>query len=215
MALLFNYIIKATGWLPWVLVARPVFHFEDRAVQGRTVRGAAIIASNHTDVWDYAAMMFLFPFRILRCVVAELMYKKNAFMTFLLNALGTVRVDRNSHDFSFLGKCNTILEKGGIVEFYPEARLPLPEETGLLPFKPSVTRLALESGAPVIPVYTDGRYFCKGRNHIVIGKPLFLQQFYDESRSEKENLAAITEILRGKIYELRLQIPEEERKNEG
>lgn len=202
MALLFNYIVKFSGWPIWMLIARPEIHFEDKAAQGRVIKGSAIVMPNHTEVWDYAAMMFLFPRRILRCVVAELMYEKNPFMTFLIKALGSVRVDRNSPDFAFIGKCTAILDKGGVVELYPEARIPEPGRKELLPFKPSIAYLALESGAPIIPVYTDGKYFCKDRNHIVVGRPIDVRQLYDDSHSEKENIAAITEYLRGKINEL-------------
>lgn len=215
MALLFNYIVKLTGGPIWMLLARPKIHYENKARQGRKLKGSAIIISNHTDVWDFAAVMFLFPRRILHCVVAELMFQKNPFMTFLLKALGSIRVDRNSPDFSFLGKGAAVLTKGGIVEIYPEARLPESGSTELLPFKPSVTYLALESGAPIIPVYTDGNYFTKARNQIVVGTPIDARQLYDDSRSEKENIAAITEYLRGKIYELRDQIPQEAKKNQG
>ena len=209
MALLFNYIVKLSGWPIWIPTARPKIHYEDKAVQGRTIRGCAIVMPNHTEVWDYAAMMFLFPRRILHCVVAELMYEKNAFMAFLIRALGSVRVDRNNPDFAFIGKCVSILDKGGVVELYPEARVQHGERKELLPFKPSITYLALESGAPIIPVYTDGNYFGKGRNHIIIGKPIDVRQLYDDSVSEKENIAAITEILRGKLHELKDRLDQE------
>jgi len=209
MVQLFNCFVKLTGWLVWSFLAKPKIHYEDRSVQGRKIRGKAIVMPNHTDVWDFAAMMFLFPGRSLRCVVAELMYEKNALMSLFLRFLGTVRVDRNNNDFGFISKCVRILDKNGVVEFYPEARLPLKGQKELSPFKPSIALLALESGAPVIPVYTDGRYFSKARNHIVIGKPIDVRQLYDDGRSEKENIAAITEFLRGKINELNEQLHEE------
>lgn len=209
MVWLVNAFVKLTGGLLWVILAKPKIHYEDRSVQGRKIRGKAIVISNHTEVWDYAAMMFLFPGRILRCVVAELMYEKNPFLTFLIKALGSIRVDRNTADFAFLGKCCNVLKKGGVVEFYPEARIQKGDLQELLPFKPSIAYLALESAAPIIPVYTDGNYFGKGRNHIIIGKPVDVRQLYDENRSEKENIAAITEYLRGKVYALNRQLRKE------
>lgn len=209
MAWLFNLIVKLTGVLPWMLIARPKVYYEDRSIQGTKITGKAIIVPNHTDVWDFAAMMFLFPMRILRCVVAELMYEKNWFMKLLLNGLGTIRVDRNNPDFAFMAKCCDILDKGGVVEIYPESKLPTAEQKELLPFKPSVTRIALESGAPIIPIYTDGNYFCKQRNRIMIGKPIDVRELYDDTLDETENIARITEILRGKINELKQRIQEE------
>lgn len=209
MVWLFNAFVKITGWPLWTIIARPKIHYEDKAVQNRKIKGKAIIICNHTEVWDYPALMFLFPGRILRCVVAELMYEKNPFLTFLIKGLGSIRVDRNTADFAFLGKCGKILSKDGVVEIFPEARIQPGERKELLPFKPSIAYLALESSAPIIPVYTDGNYFGKGRNHIIIGKPVDVWQMYDDNRSEKENIAAITEGLRGKIYELNHQLREE------
>ena len=203
MVLLFNYIIKFSGWPLWTPIARSKIHYEDKSLQSRKLKGKAIIMPNHTDVWDYAAIMFLFPKRKLRCVVAELMYEKNPFLTFVLKALGTIKVDRNSNDFAFIQKCCRILDKNGAVEIYPESKLPENGTTELLPFKPSIAYLALESGAPVIPVYTDGNYFTKKRNNIIIGKPVDVASLYDSSLSEKENISRITEILREKVNGLK------------
>ena len=209
MVWLFNAFVKITGWPLWTVIARPKIHYEDKSSQGRRIKGKAIVICNHTEVWDYPALMFLFPGRILRCVVAELMYEKNPFLTFVIKGLGSVRVDRNSADFAFLGKCGKILDKGGVVEIFPEARIQPGQRKELLPFKPSVVYLALESSAPIIPVYTDGNYFGKGRNHIIIGKPVDVRQLYEDTRSEKENIAAITEFLRGKVHELNCQLRKE------
>lgn len=208
MVALFNCFVKLTAWPIWAVVARSKFHYEDRSRQGRRIKGSAIIISNHTSVWDFGAILFLFPFRILRCVVAEIMFNKNPLMTFFLKGLGTIRVDRHSPDFAFIGKGAAILEKGGVVEIYPESRIPDKKGPELLPFKPSIAYLALESGAPIIPIYTDGNYFSKARNHIVVGAPIDVRQLYDDSLSEKENIASITQYLRGKIYELRDQVPQ-------
>lgn len=209
MVWLVNAFVKVTGWLPWMILSRPKIHYEQKSVQSRKIKGPAIVISNHTEIWDYAAMMFLFPGRVLRCVVAELMYEKNPFLTFLIRSLGSIRVDRNTADFVFLGKCCEVLKKGGVIEFYPESRIQRGDLQELLPFKPSIAYLALESGVPIIPVYTDGNYFGKGRNHIIIGKPVDAFQLYDDNLSDKENIAAITEHLRGKIYALNRQLRKE------
>ena len=209
MVLLFNYIVKFTGWPVWALLARTKHHYEDKTRQKRKIKGSAIVISNHTSVWDFAAIMFLFPWRKLHCVVAEIMFNKNPVMSFFLRNIGTIRVDRHSPDFAFIGKSSAVLEQGGIVEIYPESRIPDEKTPELLPFKPSIAYLALDSGVPIIPVYTAGNYFNGPRNHIVVGAPIDVRQLYDDSRSEKENIAAITEYLRGKIYELRDQISQQ------
>ena len=206
LSFLFNWFIKLTGWIPQLLAFRTKVYFEDKKVQDRRIRGKAILVSNHRALMDFGLLLYVFYRRTLRCVVAEVMYKKNPFMSVFLFLAGTIRVDREDHDFSFLGKCRKILDGGGVVEIFPEARLPKRGEPLPLPFKPSTVYLALESGAPIIPVYHDGvRYFSK-RVSVIVGTPMCPRELYDETLSEKENIHFITEQLRSKIIELEQEL---------
>ncbi len=60
------------------------------------------------------------------------------------------------------------------------------------------------SGAPMIPVYTNGKYFSRERERarVVIGTPVYARELADESLSEKENLERISQLLREKIIGL-------------
>jgi hypothetical protein len=62
--------------------------------------------------------------------------------------------------------------------------------------------MALECDAPIIPLYSSGEYFKKGRVRAAIGKPIYVKELYDESKSHKENLLDIAEIVRRKVIEL-------------
>ena len=214
MRFLFNWFVKLTGWIPALLVFRTKVYYEDKRAQGRHIRGKAIVASNHNTLMDFGVMMFVFRTRTLRCVVAELMFKKNFMLTFLLKALGAVKVERDIHDFSFLGKCQKILDKGGVVEIYPEARLPNPEEERPLEFKPSTVYLALESGAPIIPVYNNGENISKKRSRVIIGKPIYVNELYDDSLGQRENIENINAYLRGKIIELGKELERQQAEKE-
>lgn len=161
--------------------------------------------SNHTSVYDFAVMLFVFPFRTLRYLMAELLFRRKGLGTFL-RMMGGVMVNRDSYDFAFLEKSREILEKGGVIGVFPESRLPLEGEERPLPFKPSTTYLAMMSGAPIIPVYTNGSYFRKKRARVIIGKPIDVRALIDESLSEKENIEKITEHLRKKVIELEYEL---------
>ncbi len=199
---LFQWVVKLTGFLPQLLIFRTRVSYEDRRVQGRRFRGKAIVVSNHHSVYDIALLLFVFPFRTLRCAVAEIMYQKNIFMTAFLNLFGCVKVERDSYDFTFLDKMKRILDHGGAVEIYPEARLPKKDEERPLSFKPSYVYLALESGAPIIPVCHNGKIFSKKRAEVVIGKSIDAAALYDGALSEKENIEIINRYVRSKIIEL-------------
>ena len=206
MRFLFGWFVKITGFIPYLLTLRPKIYYENKKVQSRRIKGGAIVIGNHTSIVDFAATMFVFPFRTLRCVVAEVMFRRHFLLTLFLRMLGAVRVDRDAHDFSFLGKCNAILSRGGVVEIYPEARIPRKDESTPLPFKSSTAYLALESGARIIPIYNNGKYLKKERLRIIVGTPIDVRALYDSSLSEKENLHVINELLRGKIIALREEL---------
>lgn len=218
MYFLAHWFVKITGWLPQLLIFRTKVYYEDKKTQGKRIKGKAIVMSNHHAVTDFAVMIFVFWRRTLRCLIAEVMYAKNSLLTLFLKSLGEIKVDRNTHDFSFLTKAEKVLDKGGVVEIYPESRIARPDEEKPLAFKPSVVYLALRSGAPIIPVYTNGKYFTKERTRVIIGKPVDVREWYDEELSEKENLDAICKRLREKVIKLRDELQrqtqsEKEKKN--
>ena len=134
--------------------------------------------------------------------MAEVLYKKNFLMTGLIKALGGIKVNRDVHDFTFLGKSSDILRKGGVIEIYPEARLAGKDEEKPLPFKPSVIYLALSTGAPIIPFYTNGKYFSRERTRVIIGKPVFVREWYDDALDEKTNIDNMCKKLRECVIEL-------------
>ena len=212
MMLIFNWFVKITGLIPKLFLFKFKVSYEDSAIQNKRIKGKAIIVCNHNHVMDFAVMMFVFWRRTLRCAAAEILYHKNFVFTVFLKALGCVKVERDEHDFSFLTKLQKILDKGGVVEIYPESRLPKEGETRPLEFKPSYVYLALESGAPIIPVYSNAKMFSKKRNHVVIGKPIYAQELFDNSLSEKENINHINIYVRSKIIELGKEFEEQKDK---
>ncbi|MDO4815100.1 MAG: lysophospholipid acyltransferase family protein [Bacillota bacterium] len=208
----FNLFAKITGWLLQWFCFRTKVYYEDKSVQGRHIKGRAIIVSNHTSVYDYAVMMFVFITRTLRYQMAEILFEKKGLRT-LLRWLGGIYVNRNNHDLSFVRKSVDILDAGGVVGVFPEGRLPRKGEESPLPFASSVTYIALQSGAPIIPVYTNGSYFCKKRARVIIGKPIAADELADSSLTEKENLQQITEKIRERIKELGKELDEKTKKS--
>ena len=198
---LFNWFVKITGWPAQLLCFRTKVLYEDKNVQGRHIKEAAIVLSNHTSVFDYAVYLFVFFTRTLRFQMAEVLFQKPLLGMFL-RCMGGIRVDRGTHDFGFLPKSQEILERGGVVGIFPESRLPLPGEARPLPFKVSAAYLALTSGVPIIPVVTNGSYFSRRRARVLIGKPILASDLLEEGASETENLQIVSERLRERIIEL-------------
>ncbi len=196
-----NAFTKITAWPVQCLLFRTKILYEDRRVQGRRIKGSAIIISNHTSVYDYAVMLFVFFSRTLRYQMAEVLFGKKP-LGYFLKGLGGIRVDRNNYDFSFLARSERILRNGGVVGIFPESRLARKGEERPLPFKPSAAYLALSADVPVIPVYTNGCYFSRHRAVVLIGKPMDIHAYTDRVSGEKEKIEALTKAMRDKIISL-------------
>lgn len=198
----FNWFTKITGYPIFLFGFKTRIFYQNRKVQGRRIRGKALVVSNHRGIMDFGVWMFVFITRTLRCIVAEITYDKNIVLHTLLKMWGAIRVDRNDKDFAFMWKSIDILKKGGVVEIFPESRIPENDEPTPLEFKPSYVYIALQADAPVIPVFTDGNYFAEKRSNVVIGTPIYVSELYDESLGEKENMEAINSYVRSRIIAL-------------
>ena len=114
--------------------------------------GPVIIASNHRS--------FLDPFVIATMARRPMYYvaKKEIFVwrweAWLLNALGAFPVDRGGGDAEMIETAEAILGRGDIVLMFPEGTRTRPGALGKP--KRGVGRLALETGAPVVPVAVIG-----------------------------------------------------------
>lgn len=196
-----NFLFKITGWPAYLIGTRNHVYYEDKDSTNRYIRKGAIIISNHTSLIDFPVWVFFFWNRTLRFQMAEVLFKKFP-LRVILKLMGGIYVNRNNCDFSFMNESERILAGKGIVGIFPESRLPLPDEERPLPFKESAAYIALSSGAPVIPVYTSGKYFKKERNTLVIGKAFYASDFENTELSDKENIKNVTRAFRDKIIEL-------------
>lgn len=197
----FNWFTKITAWPVQKIVFRTKIYYENKKEQSRRIKGPAILLSNHTSIYDYAVFLFVFFRRTLRYQMAEVLFKKPLLKRFL-KGMGGIFVDRNSNDFGFIETSQKVLEKGCVVGIFPEGRIPEKEEEKPLAFKPGAIQLALMSNTPIVPIYTNGVYFKKQRARVIIGKPIFVSELYNEGEDYKTNLDRITREVRERIIQL-------------
>lgn len=206
--------VKVTGLPVQYFYFRKKIYYEDKKHTSRKIKGGALIVSNHTSVYDYPLIMYTFFKRVIHTLVAEVIYKKSSFMNKFMNDLGAIRVDRDTYNFNFMYKMIEILNDNKVGLVFPESRLPTEnDEPGkLLEFKPSYVYLALQCGVPIIPVYTNGVYGHKMRKEkkdrarIIIGKKFYINDLYDSSKTEKENIEFINDYIKNKIVSLGEQL---------
>jgi glycerol-3-phosphate dehydrogenase (NAD(P)+) len=148
--------------------------------------GPLIIASNHRSFMDpfVIGMMLRRP----TYFVAKTELFRNPIVAWLLNSLGAFPVDRGQADRDAMVTARAILERGDVVVIFPEGTRTRPGALGTP--KRGVGRLALETGAPVVPVALIGteavRRGWRIRPHRVrirAGRPLCFPQVDEPSPS--------------------------------
>ncbi len=182
---------------------RPKFHYEDKKTQGRKLKTAAVIISNHTSIFDPPMIYTTFPSAGVRMIAGELLYDR-AILRWLLKQCRAIKIDRSRIDTACMREVQETLAKGTPVGLFPEGTTIGKEKNDLLPFHAGTTLFALRAGVPVIPVFTSGDYrilFGK-RLHIIIGRPI---TFSDTSLTP-DNLQRQTDMLYVKMQELQSKL---------
>lgn len=189
------------SWPAQLIFFKRKTYYEDKKVQSRRVKGKAIVVSNHKSFFDYMMYMFLFPFRKLYCLMSEKVYGINPFVSYLTNLLGGIRVDRTKYDFNFVNVSLDLLSKKKLLMIFPEGKLVKDKILG--DFYTSYILIALKSGAPIIPLYTEAKYHILRRSRMIIGKPIYLNEYIDNINPTKEEIEYLNNIVRDKILDLK------------
>ncbi len=146
--------------------------------------GPVIVASNHRSFLDPFVIATMARRPMYYVAKKELFYQR--WKGWLLNALGAFPVDRGASDEDMISTAKAILARGDVVLIFPEGTRIRPGALGQP--KRGVGRLALETGAPVVPVAVIGteaiRQRWRIRPHKVrirAGRPLRFPQVEDAS----------------------------------
>jgi 1-acyl-sn-glycerol-3-phosphate acyltransferase len=130
--------------------------FRARAIGADNVppAGHAIVAPNHFSFMDHF-LVGMFQRRRMRFMAKSQLFTPP--MQWVYSHGGVFPVRRGARDEDAFITAEGILERGGCIAMYPEAGR---SRTGKLAdrAKPGIGRLALESGAPVVPVAIFGSH---------------------------------------------------------
>ncbi len=137
------------AWPLHALFFKRKTYSENKAEQSRWLKGGALVISNHFHTFDYFLNATLFPFRKLGVVIAEFAWQRK-FIIFGMKCCGGIKSDRDAMSMRFIDESVEVLERGGLVQIFPEAYF---SEDGLMhDFKPSYLLIALRADVPIVPV---------------------------------------------------------------
>jgi 1-acyl-sn-glycerol-3-phosphate acyltransferase len=135
-----------------VPVLRTFFGLQATGVENIPARGPVVIAPNHKSFWDAFFLAAVVKRRLHFMGKAELF---NGWRGRLFLMLGAFPVLRGSSDEEAIETSRAILERGDVLVLFPEGtRVSDPERLGIP--KRGATRLAIETGAVIVPTAMSG-----------------------------------------------------------
>lgn len=149
--------------------------------------GACIFVSNHYTMTDPAYIIGATKDGV------RFVSKKEVESAFFVGAVAKgvkcIFVNRDGNDVRALLDCFKVLKNGEKLAIYPEGTRNKTEE-GILPFKHGASAMAIKTKTPIIPIviYEKPKNF--RRTHILMGKPIEFNEYYDKKLTDSDFLEA-------------------------
>ncbi len=135
------------------------FRLERQGREHARMKGGLVVASNHRSFLDPFVIGALLPWRRQIQFVAKVELFENRWQGWILSRLGAFPIRRGQSDETAMETAALAVERGGTVVIFPEGtRI---RRGSLARPKRGVGRLALETGAPVLPVAVTGSEFVR------------------------------------------------------
>jgi glycerol-3-phosphate dehydrogenase (NAD(P)+) len=147
----FMYLLARVFMTPFFLV---YFRYARAGREHGRLDGGLIVASNHRSFLDPFAIGGALPWRRPMNYVAKVELFERRWQAWLLSRLGAFPIRRGESDEDSVETARVVVERGGAVCIFPEGtRI---RRGSLSEPKRGVGRLALETGAPVVPAAVLG-----------------------------------------------------------
>lgn len=133
--------------------------------------------------------------------IAKKSVTKSKILGGITRRVGVIAANRDGNDARVLLDSLKCLKNGEKVCVYPEGTRNK-TDAEFLPFKPGAAVLAIKAKVPVVPICIYKKQKMFRLNHVIVGKPFELSEFYDKKLDE-ETLQSADNLLAVKLKELR------------
>ncbi len=196
-------LYKALHAIGFRELLRVVYRVEVRGGERIPERGPVILVSNHESIVDPFILGVATPRPIHYMAKAELF--RNRISRTLMNALGAFPIERGGGDSGAMAEARALLDQGEVLGMFPQGTS---RPWRRRPWHRGAARLALDTGAPVLPVcMVDTEKILRPgkpkiglpRVKILVAEPIRV----DPARATIKAAKALTERIEATIAELR------------
>jgi 1-acyl-sn-glycerol-3-phosphate acyltransferase len=149
---------------------RPLLHVVYRAdVRGRErvpSQGPGILVANHESIVDPFVVALATP-RVIRYLAKAELYESSIGRA-LMQGFGAIPIERGRGDHDAMAHAREVLRAGGLVGIFPQGTA---KPYRRRPFHRGAARLALETGAPLVPIALAGTERVLRPHRIRLGLP--------------------------------------------
>jgi 1-acyl-sn-glycerol-3-phosphate acyltransferase len=195
------------------LPLRYYFSVRIRGLENLPQKPPYIIAANHGSAMDYVCVAWAMGKRKeeLYPMATKLFYDIGWARFWMRVGANVVRIDTVEDFFPALRMAAQLLKAGGAVYINPEGMRST--DAKILPFRPGVGVLAVETGVPLVPVHIGGSWKALPTGWILprpypvtvsFGKPILMESYQEKKKALQayDIYKEVTEELRKRVLEM-------------
>jgi 1-acyl-sn-glycerol-3-phosphate acyltransferase len=162
-------VLHRIGFREWL---RRLYKIEVTGAERIPATGPVILTANHESIWDPFILAVATPREIHYMAKAELFRSRP--LAAAMRALNAFPVERGGGDQAAISEAGRLLERGAVLGIFPQGTSKPELQIG---WHRGAARLALATGAPLVPVRLSGtrRVPLPTRIHIAVGEPIVVE----------------------------------------
>jgi 1-acyl-sn-glycerol-3-phosphate acyltransferase len=162
------YVVARMLLLPFLKL---FFRWRLIGVEKIPKRGPVIVACNHISYFDPLCHAYIIDRSGRKCrFFAKSELWKNPFLRFVLTRAHQIPVERGSGESGPVEKAIEWIGKGELVVIYPESTITTNPDLTPMQGKTGVGRVALATGAPVVPIAVWGSHWVRPKKRKAVQK---------------------------------------------